>query len=1385
MPSTDNFSIFFDSRSPRCRTDIGRIDVEVNAVPVDPERVQAIFLEAAELESAAGRAAVLDRQCGVDAELRQRVETLLRAHDAPGPFLESPAADPAETIDEPSITERPGTVIGPYKLLEQIGEGGFGVVFMAEQTQPVRRKVALKVLKPGMDTRQIVARFEAERQALAIMDHPNIAKVFDGGATPSRRPYFVMELVKGVPVTEYCDQNHLTPRQRLELFIPVCQAVQHAHQKGIIHRDLKPSNILVAMHDTTPVPKIIDLGVAKALGQELTDKTLCTGFTQMIGTPIYMSPEQAGQSGLDIDTRSDIYSLGVLLYELLTGTTPFTKGRFKKATYDEIRRIICEEEPPKPSTRLSQLSRPGEPVRTHGTRSARLGGPTSSLASISAQRHTEPAKLRRLMRGELDWIVMKALEKDRNRRYETANSFATDLQRYLSDEPVHACPPTVGYRLRKLLRRHRGPVFAASLMMLMLLGGIIGTTWGMIRATDAEAGAVSEANQKTDALKDREAALTDAKEQLFHALVQQARAERSSDRVGQRFEALKAIREAAKMRVTPELRTEAIAALVLPDAEIVQEWEAWPEGSLHIAFDGNYRRYVRMDQQGGIVVCQLRDGREDIIARLPTQAKPPFGGVSISPDGRYVAYGERQMAGTGAANVLVWKVEGPTPVLLVEVPEGMSEGALVFRGNGRQLAIGHADGSVDIYDLATGKRVQRLAVGAPPRYLAFHPGGDGLAVACGHAVKLFDVGTARELSVLRHTDTSSVRSVAWHPDGRRLATSCNDRKIRLWDAETATELMFPWEAPFATGYDIVFNHAGDRLASCGWDATTLVWDVASGRLLLIIPGLLAHFSTDDGIVGYRSSGNNIQLLQLTNGRELRLLRSRKSGNLGSIDSPIVDANGRLLAASGGHWLSFFDLANGEELASVRLLRPDAACPVFFDPPPPAICPDRSGKGEELGGWMTGGHSALFLWPARSEPARPGTVCVGPPRQIAPDGGAGYSTGASASADGRVVAVPQGNSTLVLHRDQPERHLSLGPQHDVRFAAVSPNGRWVATCSWWWDGRSKTGLIWDAETGKRVHDLLQGASASAKFSPDGRWLMTTSGNDSHLWEAGTWRQVRRFDRVHFCFSPNSRLLAMNDVISVIRLLETSTGREVARLTGPDSVWYQPACFTPDGTRLVTTSPGNTGLYVWDLRLIRTQLKELGLDWEWPEFPAQDSGGEGAKPLKVEVQLGDFGNPTLTREQRARQAIERYRRSVAKRPDDARACNCLAWIYATAPEPLRDVRAAVPLAENAVKLAPKIAMYVNTLGVAYYRAGRYREAVELLRANLANQEDWGLAFDLYFLAMSHQRLGETARARDYYDWAVRWTRTQQGLSEDHLEELTEFRAEARELLGIKEK
>jgi serine/threonine protein kinase len=430
---------------------------------------ESIFSAAIEKSCLDERAAYLDRACLSNTELRARVQALLDAHDHPDSFLEPSFCVPHRAIETAGVqaTIDRSTVevicaqIGPYMLLEQIGEGGFGVVFLAEQEQPVKRRVALKVIKPGMDTRQVIARFEAERQALAMMDHPNIAKVFDAGATENGRPFFVMELVQGVPITEYCDQCNLTTRERLELFMTVCQAVQHAHQKGVIHRDIKPTNVLVALQDGLPASKIIDFGVAKAINQRFTEHSLMTGFAQVLGTPLYMSPEQADLSPLGVDTRSDIYSLGVLLYELLTSTTPFGKDRLHAAPYDEMRRIIREEEPPTPSVRLSTLA-------------------ATRALTIAENRRTDHRRLSHQVRGDLDWIVMKAMEKDRNRRYETAAELAADVGRHLNDEPVTAVAPSRIYRASKFVRRNWWPVIAASAVLAGLVASIIGMAIGLI-----------------------------------------------------------------------------------------------------------------------------------------------------------------------------------------------------------------------------------------------------------------------------------------------------------------------------------------------------------------------------------------------------------------------------------------------------------------------------------------------------------------------------------------------------------------------------------------------------------------------------------------------------------------------------------------------------------------------------------------------------------------------------------------------------------------------------------------------------------------------------------------------------------------------------------------
>jgi len=375
---------------------------------------------------------------------------------------------PAGTIALPlPLSEQAGDRIGHYKLLQEIGAGGFGVVYMAEQQEPVRRRVALKIIKLGMDTKEVIARFEAERQALALMDHPHIAKVLDAGATSSGRPYFVMELVKGERITEYCDKHNLSTRQRLDLFVQICQAIQHAHQKGIIHRDIKPSNILVAMQDGVPVPKVIDFGIAKATEQRLTDKTFFTALGDFVGTPAYMSPEQAEMSGLDIDTRSDIYSLGVLLYELLTGKTPFDPKELLAKGIEAMRRAIREEEPRRPSTRLTTMD-------------------AGELTTTAKRRQTDAPKLVHLVRGDLDWIVMKCLEKDRTRRYETANGLALDLERHIHHEPVLACPPSKAYRFQKMARRNKGAFAAAALIAVVLVAATSISVWQAVRATRAQ-----------------------------------------------------------------------------------------------------------------------------------------------------------------------------------------------------------------------------------------------------------------------------------------------------------------------------------------------------------------------------------------------------------------------------------------------------------------------------------------------------------------------------------------------------------------------------------------------------------------------------------------------------------------------------------------------------------------------------------------------------------------------------------------------------------------------------------------------------------------------------------------------------------------------------------
>jgi serine/threonine protein kinase/WD40 repeat protein len=686
-------------------------------------RQKSLFMAALD-QPAEARAAYLSEACGGDHALRRQVEAMLQAHGVADSFLEKPAAAMGATVDLPATPagEGQGSRIGPYKLLQQIGEGGMGVVWMAEQQEPVRRMVAVKIIKPGMDSAQVIARFEVERQALALMDHLNIARVLDAGATPSGRPFFVMELVHGIPIARFCDDHKLTPRQRLALFIPVCRAIQHAHQKGIIHRDIKPSNVLVTMYDDKPVPKIIDFGVAKAIDQRLTEKTLFTHYGALVGTFEYMSPEQAEMNALGVDTRSDIYALGVLLYELLTGTTPLERERVQKAGLQELVRLIKEEEPPQPSVRLSSAN---------------------TLAKIAAARGTEPARLSQLVRGEIDWIVMKCLEKDRTRRYDTATALARDIERYLSDQPIEAGPPSAGYRLRKFVKRNRGAVTAACVVLLAVVLGIVGTTRGWVEAVSQRDDAIQARQGEADQVEKTVKALkAKAKAEEIARIAAQDRAtidKKRADEAGQRVHAVKA--HLALEKGINFLEKEDMAGFLW----LARALEEAPADE--IEFKRSVRRLL------GAWRAELAVPRA--ILTYPKSDVRAFEfdirALALSPDGKTLA-----TAGTKEEFreiVQLWDAKTARPVgdpkVCPFVVDGIEVGkvnALAFNHDGRQLLV--LDWLAHVWDRDTDKwsvLVRQPPVGGPFNRGAFSPDGKWVVVANDFVAKVFSVETGKHM----------------------------------------------------------------------------------------------------------------------------------------------------------------------------------------------------------------------------------------------------------------------------------------------------------------------------------------------------------------------------------------------------------------------------------------------------------------------------------------------------------------------------------------------------------------------------------------------------------------------------------------------------------------
>ncbi len=1215
----------------------------------DPKRVQEVFLAVVERQ-AADRAAFLNEQCSGDAELRERVEELLAAHEASGSFLNEPRLEVGQTVDSKFKPERPGAaeeqgsagdnvllqstgttdyrpktepgavIGGRYSLQEKIGEGGMGEVWVAKQTEPVKRRVALKLIKTGMDSKAVVTRFEQERQALAMMDHPNIARVLDGGMTPSGQPFFVMELVNGLPLTKFCDEAKLTLRQRLELYLPICQAVQHAHQKGIIHRDLKPANILITLIDGRPVPKVIDFGVAKATAGKLTDESMSTQFGAVVGTLEYMSPEQAGFSGIDIDTRTDIYSLGVILYELLTGLRPIDANRLRKAAIAEMIRMIQEEEPSKPSTRLST---------------------DESLQSLAALRQTEPRKLMALLRGELDWVVMKCLEKQRDRRYETASGLARDIERYLADEPVEARPPSAAYRLGKFLRRHKGPAMATALLLLALVAGIAGTTRGMLAAREALRAEAEQRNIAQREAKEKEQARAAAEEAKNQEERARAAAEKALyfNRVNladQYWQANNVVESRRILDLCPPQshgwewryldRLHRADLLTLPgNGQFTTE--------LHMSKDGRRLAAFSPYGDGGVRIWDLDRGKSlaEIKAAI---AHRPFTCCAICPDGRSIALGEQSGA------ITIWDAAtGKKTRDFAKMPRSVSW--LSFSPDGRRLASARADsrnGEMLIPAFEPPRHedlvVWEVASGAE----VFHPKGFGFVAAFspdGTRLLTFKMNAAFRLfpqtpeTFVALFDTSNWKEVdpgqlgwatsfAFSADGQKLALGGLDRVkgapfVRIVDAATAAELtvLLPTARPI--NFDVAISPDGSMLAMTkGLESSEIeIWDVKTRRQVRALRGHTESVNnvafTPQGKLLSCSRDRTIKIWDPASDPEVRQVVAPKALRA---DPALLARGGQLLAYSQPNTVSlltghFRDITLVD--CGTQRRTPSAAGSII------AALGSARDVSEYTDDPPTGGiFSALRLALLGVETGQAMHTL---------DGNAGGVVALAISDNGQRLA-SGGRTGDVKTWDltvRDELAMYRGHKGKITALAILPDGRRVASAhepaeiARWYErgGFPQTPVpvavkVWDAESGQELFSLeghVDGVYQLA-FSPDGRWL-ASAGNLPIGNMPGLYQGIRIWDMANgkplgelnhnelqsgttdaLTFSPRGNLLATAGG-QIVQLWDAATRRSVAVFRGHKTGKLMVA-ISPDQSRLA--SAAGQQVKIWD---IESGLEALSL------------------------------------------------------------------------------------------------------------------------------------------------------------------------------------------------
>jgi eukaryotic-like serine/threonine-protein kinase len=1088
---------------------------------------QAIFQATRSISTGNERQAYLRGACGSDATLLARVEALLRAHDESRDFLESPLSPFKSRTKNLPPPHSPGAMIGPYKLIEVIGEGGMGVVYRAEQTEPVARQVALKIIKPGMDSREVVARFGAERQSLALMSHPHIAKVLDAGTTESGLPYFAMELVQGVPITDFCDERRLTLRERLELFVQVCRAIQHAHQKGIIHRDIKPSNILIAQHDGQPLPKVIDFGVAKAIGEPLAEHTIHTALSQIIGTPLYMSPEQAEMNAVDVDTRSDVYSLGVVLYELLTGTGPFDKKTLQVAGIDEMRRMIREDEPPRPSARLSTLS-------------------AQALSTLSERRGLDVRRLLHSLKGELDWIVMKALEKQRERRYATANDLAGDVVRYLHDLPVVARPSPWWLRLRKW--RRRNPIWTVLLAAVAVLLAVLvgGAYWHNERL---EASLAVSARWQKEGLA-REYVL---RRELFANDLQRAAFFRSAGKNAEARQVLQRHslpRDEADSRrlawtylwkVTREPEPERI--LVGHDAEIL---------TADVSRDG--KLLASADRGGLVIIWDVATGGRLHSLQYSNQEVTC---VRFSPDGRLLATAGQDRT------IRLWDVSSWTETKKLEKHAGTIM-CIAWSPDGRRLASSGRDGLVHAWDCATG---------------------------------------SVETTLPRHTDI--VRCVAWSPDGKWLASADVNQGVLIWDVsdwKRRGSLPFQDSAGNTSGVlAIAFSADSELIAYGGYADQVYVAEVVGQKELVRVPAghiwSLAFLSARSLIVGtdfecallhvdrrysiadwYRrgigASGKVRAVFPTSEGKLLvstseaaRTITFWRMEELMGFtcdvheEQPLtLSPTGQLLASTTGneHILNVRSTADPTVLTQLRYLRRNGCRAVF------------SQEGNLLAAPLPTRERPVVVWDTKTWERKRALDYAGEaPTKLA----FSYDTKWLAAALRRCVVGSWNLESGQWHEMLPaDPTLTDEPDHTA--IAFSPVENLLAAARW----NDKHITLWRPDQDVVSRQLPGSHTHALAFSPSGQILAAEAEEVISLWEVATGKllgkilfedEARQLDVTHLAFSPDGAILAGAATDSTLRLWDLHSHRELvsAQLPGlPD--WLQ---FLPNGQLAVGCLP----------------------------------------------------------------------------------------------------------------------------------------------------------------------------------------------------------------------